>query len=117
MISIKMGRQVWIVEVLRVGSVFRVQAAAASWEQHTRGNKELSANTIVPICESTQNQASATRDLLEREVSAFHRSPDNRSYMMPATAQVHPPRFIKASAQNLLNMLQEAMLQDFTVEI
>ncbi|KAG0559122.1 hypothetical protein KC19_10G080700 [Ceratodon purpureus] len=62
-------------------------AAAASWEQHSRGNKEHSANTMVPICELTQNQASAARDLLEREVTAFHRSPDNRSYMMPTTSQ------------------------------
>ncbi|XP_024384467.1 AUGMIN subunit 5 isoform X1 [Physcomitrium patens] len=62
-------------------------AAAASWEQHTRGNKEQSANTIVPICESTQNQASAARDLLEREVAAFQRIPDNRPYMMPAAPQ------------------------------
>lgn len=74
------------------GSLLLLQAAAASWEQHTRGNKEQSANTIVPICESTQNQASAARDLLEREVAAFHRSPDNRSYMMPATSQVLSPR-------------------------
>lgn len=65
-----------------------LQASAASWEQHTRGNKELSASTIVPICESVQNQASAARDLLEREVTAFHRSPDNRPYMMPASPQV-----------------------------
>ena len=65
-----------------------LQAAAASWEQHTRGNKEHSANTMVPICESTRNEASAARDLVEREVTVFHRSPDNRPYMMPTTSQV-----------------------------
>ncbi|CAK9189720.1 unnamed protein product [Sphagnum troendelagicum] len=62
-------------------------AAAATWEQHAKGNKEHSAATIVPVCEAVQSKASAARDLLEREVAAFLRSPDNRLYMMPAGPQ------------------------------
>ncbi|XP_024396569.1 AUGMIN subunit 5 isoform X2 [Physcomitrium patens] len=62
-------------------------AAAASWEQHARVNKERSVITILPIFESAQNQASTARDLLEREVAAFQRIPDSRPYMMPATSQ------------------------------
>lgn len=68
--------------------LMRRQAAAASWEQHARVNKERSVITILPIFESAQNQASTARDLLEREVAAFQRIPDSRPYMMPATSQV-----------------------------
>ncbi len=75
-----------------------MQAAAATWEQHAKGNKEHSAATIVPVCEAVQSKASAARDLLEREVAAFLRSPDNRLYMMPAGPQVRIgyPRFDKS---------------------
>jgi hypothetical protein len=64
------------------------QAAAAAWEHHTRISREHSANTIIPISESLQNKTNAARDLVEREVSAFQRSPDNRLYMMPASSKV-----------------------------
>lgn len=59
-------------------------AAAAAWEHHSRASREQSASTIIPICESLQNKSNAARDLIERELSAFQRSPDNRLYMMPA---------------------------------
>ncbi|KAG0627515.1 hypothetical protein M758_2G207400 [Ceratodon purpureus] len=62
-------------------------AAAAAWEHHSRASREQSASTIIPICESLQNKSNAARDLIERELSAFQRSPDNRLYMMPAFSQ------------------------------
>jgi len=64
------------------------QGAAAAWEHHSRASREQSASTIVPICESLQNKSNAARDIIERELSAFQRGPDNRLYMMAAFSKV-----------------------------
>ncbi|GLJ21418.1 hypothetical protein SUGI_0394400 [Cryptomeria japonica] len=62
-------------------------AAAASWEQHPLAAREYSANTIIPACSTVQNKTTEAHDLIEKEVVAFHRSPENRLYMLPATPQ------------------------------
>lgn len=62
-------------------------AAAASWEQHPLAAREYSSNTIIPACIAVQSKGSEAHDIIEKEVAAFHRSPDNRLYMLPATPQ------------------------------
>lgn len=65
-----------------------LQAAAASWEQHMVAAREHSTNTILPVCAMLQNQVTDASDLIEREVTAFLRTPDNRQYLFPAFPQV-----------------------------
>ncbi|CAM6086709.1 unnamed protein product [Calypogeia fissa] len=62
-------------------------AAAASWEQHMVAAREHSTNTILPVCAMLQNQVTDASDLIEREVTAFLRNPDNRQYLFPAFPQ------------------------------
>ncbi|KAH9301734.1 hypothetical protein KI387_013317, partial [Taxus chinensis] len=73
--------------VQSAGGMRQFEAAAASWEQHPLAAREYSANTIIPACTTIQNKTSEAHDLIEKEVAAFHRSPDNRLYMLPATPQ------------------------------
>lgn len=65
-----------------------VQTAAMSWEQHMTAARELSNTTIVPVCTTLQNDVNYASDMIEREVGAFTRSPDNRLYLFPAFSQV-----------------------------
>ncbi|BBN14348.1 HAUS augmin-like complex subunit 5 [Marchantia polymorpha subsp. ruderalis] len=63
------------------------RTAAMSWEQHMTAARELSNTTIVPVCTTLQNDVNYASDMIEREVGAFTRSPDNRLYLFPAFSQ------------------------------
>ncbi|XP_024023287.1 AUGMIN subunit 5 [Morus notabilis] len=61
--------------------------AAAFWNQQPLAAKEYASSTIIPACTVVVDISNGAKDLIEREISAFYRSPDNSLYMLPATPQ------------------------------
>ncbi|XP_010553951.1 PREDICTED: AUGMIN subunit 5-like [Tarenaya hassleriana] len=61
--------------------------ATAFWNQQPLTAREYATATIIPACEVVADISHSARDFIEKEVSAFFRSPDNTLYMLPATPQ------------------------------
>ncbi|KAF5748907.1 hypothetical protein HS088_TW04G00868 [Tripterygium wilfordii] len=61
--------------------------AAAFWNQQPLAAREYASSTIIPACTIVIDIANNTKDLIDKEVSAFYRSPDNSLYMLPSTPQ------------------------------
>ncbi|XP_048327905.2 AUGMIN subunit 5 [Ziziphus jujuba] len=61
--------------------------AAAFWNQQPLAAREYASTTIIPACTVVVDISNGAKDLIEKEVSAFYRSPDNSLYMLPATPQ------------------------------
>lgn len=61
--------------------------AAAFWNQQPLAAKEYASSTIIPACTVVVDISNGAKDLIEKEISAFYRSPDNSLYMLPATPQ------------------------------
>ncbi|KAG2278727.1 hypothetical protein Bca52824_061282 [Brassica carinata] len=61
--------------------------AAAFWNQQPLAAREYAMATIIPACEVVADISKNSKDLIEKEVSAFFQSPDNTLYMLPATPQ------------------------------
>ncbi|KAF2299256.1 hypothetical protein GH714_031135 [Hevea brasiliensis] len=49
--------------------------------------REYASSTIIPACTVVADIANNAKDLIEKEVDAFSRSPDNSLYMLPSTPQ------------------------------
>ncbi|KAL5723269.1 hypothetical protein ACHQM5_006686 [Ranunculus cassubicifolius] len=61
--------------------------AAAFWNQQPLAAREYASGTIIPACKVVADMSNSAKDLIEKEISAFYRSPDNGLYMMPSTSQ------------------------------
>ncbi|XP_023771437.1 AUGMIN subunit 5 [Lactuca sativa] len=61
--------------------------AAAFWSQQPLIAREHASNTIIPECGVVINITNNTKDLIDKEASAFFRIPDNTLYMLPSTPQ------------------------------
>ncbi|KAK3413511.1 hypothetical protein EUGRSUZ_I02064 [Eucalyptus grandis] len=61
--------------------------AIACWNQQPLVAREYAASTIIPACTVVIDISNSAKDLLDKEVSAFCRSPDNSLYMLPSTPQ------------------------------
>ncbi|XP_071693280.1 AUGMIN subunit 5-like isoform X2 [Rutidosis leptorrhynchoides] len=61
--------------------------AAAFWRQQPLAAREYASSTIIPACTVVIDQSNNAKDLIDNEVSAFYRSPDNSLYMLPSTPQ------------------------------
>ncbi|OVA16921.1 hypothetical protein BVC80_9049g57 [Macleaya cordata] len=61
--------------------------AAAFWHQQPLAAREYASSTIIPACAVVADISNSAKDLIEKEVSAFYRSPDNSLYMLPSTPQ------------------------------
>lgn len=61
--------------------------ASAFWDQQPLVAREYAARTIIPVCTAVTEISANSKDLIERELSAFHQSLDNHLYMLPATPQ------------------------------
>ncbi|XP_057976963.1 AUGMIN subunit 5 [Malania oleifera] len=61
--------------------------AAAFWNQQPLAAREYASSTIIPACTVVVDISSSAKDLIDKEVSAFCRSPDNSLYMLPSTPQ------------------------------
>ncbi|EEF36444.1 AUGMIN subunit 5 [Ricinus communis] len=61
--------------------------AAAFWNQQPLAAREYASSTIIPACKVVADIANNAKDLIDKEVNAFSRSPDNSLYMLPSTPQ------------------------------
>ncbi|OIW07266.1 hypothetical protein TanjilG_08381 [Lupinus angustifolius] len=61
--------------------------AASFWSQQPLTAREYASTTIIPACAAVVETSNSAKDLIEKEVSTFYRSPDNSLYMLPATPQ------------------------------
>ncbi|PKU85691.1 AUGMIN subunit 5 isoform X2 [Dendrobium catenatum] len=61
--------------------------ASEFWEHQPAAAREYAARTIIPACTAVVDISSSAKDLIEKELSAFHQSLDNRLYMLPSTPQ------------------------------
>ncbi|KAK9169132.1 hypothetical protein Syun_001272 [Stephania yunnanensis] len=61
--------------------------AAAFWDQQPLAAREYTSSTIIPACKVVVELSNRAKDFIEKEVSAFYRSPDNSLYMLPSTPQ------------------------------
>ncbi|CAL5324923.1 unnamed protein product [Camellia sinensis] len=61
--------------------------AAAFWSQQPLTAREYASSTILPACMVVVEISNSAKHLIDEEVSAFYRSPDNNLYMLPSTPQ------------------------------
>ncbi|KAF5961435.1 hypothetical protein HYC85_002644 [Camellia sinensis] len=61
--------------------------AAAFWSQQPLAAREYASSTILPACMVVVEISNSAKHLIDEEVSAFYRSPDNNLYMLPSTPQ------------------------------
>ncbi|XP_028804303.1 AUGMIN subunit 5 [Neltuma alba] len=61
--------------------------AASFWSQQPLAAREYASSTIIPACAVVVEISNNAKDLIEKEVSAFYRSPDNSLYMLPSSPQ------------------------------
>ncbi|KAI3713120.1 hypothetical protein L1987_71692 [Smallanthus sonchifolius] len=61
--------------------------AAAFWSQQPLAARDYASSTIIPACTVLIDISNNAKDLIDKEVSAFYRSPDNSLYMLPSTPQ------------------------------
>lgn len=61
--------------------------AGAFWNQQPLAAREYASGTIIPACQVVVDLSNNAKDLIDKEVSAFYRSPDNSLYMLPSTPQ------------------------------
>ena len=73
-----------------------LQDAALFWSQQPLTAREYASSTIIPACAAVVETSNSAKDLIEKEVSTFCRSPDNSLYMLPSSPQVY-----NASTDNL----------------
>ncbi|KAL3005882.1 hypothetical protein AAZX31_08G245300 [Glycine max] len=61
--------------------------AASFWSQQPLTAREYALSTIIPACAAVAEASNNAKDLIEKEVSTFYRSPDNSLYMLPSSPQ------------------------------
>ncbi|KAL6499173.1 AUGMIN subunit 5 [Orobanche hederae] len=61
--------------------------AASFWSQQPLAAREYASSTIIPACNVVMDLSNNALDLIDKEVSAFYRTPDNSIYMLPSTPQ------------------------------
>lgn len=61
--------------------------AAKFWNQQPLDARKHASTTIVPACAVVICLSNRAKDLIEKEISAFYRSPANSLYMLPSTPQ------------------------------
>lgn len=66
-----------------------LQDAASFWSQQPSTAREYASSTIIPACFAVVEASNGAKDLIEKEVSTFYRSPDNSLYMLPSSPQVY----------------------------
>ncbi|KAJ6364743.1 hypothetical protein OIU76_029666 [Salix suchowensis] len=58
---------------------------AAFWKRQLLVAREYASTTIIPACKIVVDIANSAKNLIDKEVNAFLRSPDNSLYMLPST--------------------------------
>lgn len=69
-------------------ALLRVNNDATSfWNQQPLAAREYASSTIIPACTIVVDISNSAKELIDKELSAFYRSPDNSLYMLPSTPQ------------------------------
>ena len=68
-----------------------LQDASAYWDQQPLAAREYAGKTVIPACTTVADISNGSKDLIEKELSAFYQSLDNNLYMLPSTPQVVNP--------------------------
>ncbi|KAG6777575.1 hypothetical protein POTOM_017400 [Populus tomentosa] len=66
---------------------FNTEDVAAFWKRQPLIAREYASITIIPACTIVVDIANSAKDLIDKEVNAFSRCPDNSLYMLPSTSQ------------------------------
>ncbi|KAL9354796.1 hypothetical protein Peur_052766 [Populus x canadensis] len=66
---------------------FNTEDAATFWKRQPLIAREYASITIIPACTIVVDIANSAKDLIDKEVNAFSRCPDNSLYMLPSTSQ------------------------------
>ncbi|XP_057768575.1 AUGMIN subunit 5 [Salvia miltiorrhiza] len=61
--------------------------AASFWSQQPLAAREYASSTVIPACKIVTDLSNRSKDLIDKEVQAFYRTPDNSLYMLPSTPQ------------------------------
>ncbi|XP_041991275.1 AUGMIN subunit 5-like isoform X2 [Salvia splendens] len=61
--------------------------AASFWSQQPLAAREYASSTVIPACNIVMDLSNSSKDLIDKEVQAFYRTPDNSLYMLPSTPQ------------------------------
>lgn len=61
--------------------------AASFWSQQPLAAREYASSTVIPACNIVTDLSNRAIDLIDKEVQAFYRTPDNSLYMLPSTPQ------------------------------
>ncbi|XP_042066510.1 AUGMIN subunit 5-like [Salvia splendens] len=61
--------------------------AASFWSQQPLAAREYASSTVIPACNIVMDLSNRSKDLIDKEVQAFYRTPDNSLYMLPSTPQ------------------------------
>ncbi|KAK4486605.1 hypothetical protein RD792_006856 [Penstemon davidsonii] len=61
--------------------------AASFWSEQPVVAREYASSTIIPACNVVLDLSNSAKYLIDNEVSAFVRTPDNSLYMLPSTPQ------------------------------
>ncbi|KAL1558941.1 AUGMIN subunit 5 [Salvia divinorum] len=61
--------------------------AASFWSQQPLAAREYASSTVIPACNIVMDLSNSSKDLIDKEVQAFYRTPDNSLYMLPSTLQ------------------------------
>ncbi|KAL3675068.1 hypothetical protein R1sor_025016 [Riccia sorocarpa] len=80
-------------ELAYVSLMHSINDAPQAWEKHMISARQHTNTTTVPVCNQLQQDVNNASDLVEREVSAFMKSPDNRLYLLP----ISTPWLLEAS--------------------
>ncbi|KAJ6368259.1 hypothetical protein OIU78_000779 [Salix suchowensis] len=57
---------------------------AAFWKRQLLVAREYASTTIIPACKIIVDIVNSAKNLIDKEVNAFLRSPDNSHYMLPS---------------------------------
>ncbi|KAF6135576.1 hypothetical protein GIB67_015429 [Kingdonia uniflora] len=77
------------------------QDAAAFWDQQPLATREYASSTVIPACKVVADLSNNAKDLKEKEVSAFYRSPDNSLCMLPSTSQISIEAINRSLLENM----------------
>ncbi|KAL1563198.1 AUGMIN subunit 5 [Salvia divinorum] len=61
--------------------------AASFWSQQPLAAREYASSSVIPACNIVMDLSNRSKDLIDKEVQAFYRTPDNSLYMLPSTPQ------------------------------
>ncbi|XP_020588475.1 AUGMIN subunit 5-like isoform X1 [Phalaenopsis equestris] len=82
--------------------------ASEFWDHQPAAAQEYAARTIIPACTAVVDISSSSKDLIEKELSSFHQSLDDRLFMLPST-----PQILAMDSKQCRSSLGKALIEAF----